>query len=40
MKPMPHIASRVLNKPLLLEPGYARTFFSFLHHVIARRGLL
>ncbi len=30
MKSMPHIASRVLNKPLLLEPGYARTFFSAL----------
>ena len=30
MKNMPHIASRVLNKPLLLEPGYARTFFSAL----------
>ena len=26
----PHIASRVLNQPLLLEPGYARTFFSAL----------
>lgn len=30
MNNMPHIASRVLNKPLLLEPGYARTFFSAL----------
>lgn len=30
MKNMPHIASRVLNTPLLLEPGYARTFFSAL----------
>ncbi len=30
MQNMPHIASRVLNKPLLLEPGYARTFFSAL----------
>lgn len=27
---LPHIASRVLNKPLLLEPGYARTFFGYL----------
>jgi ClpP class serine protease len=27
---LPHIASRVLNTPLLLEPGYARTFFSAL----------
>jgi ClpP class serine protease len=26
----PHIASRVLNAPLLLEPAYARTFFSAL----------
>ncbi len=26
----PHIASRVLNAPLLLEPSYARTFFSAL----------
>lgn len=25
-----HIAGRVLNKPLLLEPGYARVFFSAL----------
>ncbi|MCV6612011.1 MAG: S49 family peptidase [Amphritea sp.] len=30
MQNMPHIASRVLNTPLLLEPGYARTFFSAL----------
>jgi ClpP class serine protease len=30
MKNMAHIASRVLNTPLLLEPGYARTFFSAL----------
>jgi ClpP class serine protease len=30
MNNMPHIASRILNKPLLLEPGYARTFFSAL----------
>lgn len=30
MKQIPHIASRVLNTPLLLEPGYARVFFSAL----------
>ncbi|MEM5529558.1 S49 family peptidase [Gammaproteobacteria bacterium AS21] len=30
MKNYAHIASRVLNTPLLLEPGYARTFFSAL----------
>lgn len=30
MPNMPHIAGRVLNTPLLLEPGYARTFFSAL----------
>lgn len=30
MQNMAHIASRVLNTPLLLEPGYARTFFSAL----------
>ena len=30
MENMAHIASRVLNTPLLLEPGYARTFFSAL----------
>lgn len=28
MKFLPQIAARVINKPLLLEPGYARTFFS------------
>ncbi len=27
---LPHIESKVLNSPLLLEPGYARTFFSSL----------
>lgn len=26
----PHIASRVLNQPILLEPSYAKTFFSAL----------
>ena len=30
MQNMAHIASRVLNTPLLLEPGYARTYFSAL----------
>ena len=30
MKNYAHIASRVLNTPLLLEPSYARTFFSAL----------
>lgn len=30
MNQFPHIASRVLNTPLLLEPGYARVFFSAL----------
>ncbi|WP_271273818.1 S49 family peptidase [Aliamphritea hakodatensis] len=30
MQNMAHVASRVLNTPLLLEPGYARTFFSAL----------
>ena len=30
MKNMPHIACGVLNTPLLLEPGYVRTFFSAL----------
>ncbi len=27
---IPHIEARVLNQPLLLEPGYAKTFFSAL----------
>ena len=30
MNNYPQIASRVLNTPLLLEPGYARVFFSAL----------
>src|SRR5690606_36397991 len=30
MNQYPQIASRVLNTPLLLEPGYARVFFSAL----------
>lgn len=30
MNQYPHIASRVLNTPLLLEPAYARVFFSAL----------
>ena len=30
MKTLPHIATRVLNTPLLVEPGYARVFFSAL----------
>lgn len=30
MKIYPHIAARALNRPLLLEPGYARFFFAAL----------
>ncbi|MBC8729993.1 S49 family peptidase [Paraburkholderia sp. UCT2] len=30
MKNYPHIAARALNRPLLLEPGYARFFFAAL----------
>ncbi|QCP50165.1 S49 family peptidase [Trinickia violacea] len=30
MKSYPHIAARALNRPLLLEPGYARFFFAAL----------
>ncbi|KIP13330.1 peptidase S49 family protein [Burkholderia sp. MSHR3999] len=30
MKSYPHIAARALNRPLLLEPGYARLFFAAL----------
>ncbi len=30
MKNYPQLAARVLNTPLLVEPGYARVFFSAL----------
>lgn len=30
MTNLPHMANRVLNTPLLMEPGYAKTFFSAL----------
>ncbi|MBB1489392.1 S49 family peptidase [Oceanospirillum sediminis] len=30
MNNFPHLSARVLNQPLLLEPGYARVFFSAL----------
>lgn len=30
MRNYPHLSARVLNTPLLVEPGYARVFFSAL----------